>query len=227
MPAWSSAFEGRMSHALRSMSRWKLALILLLLLSSPLEGAELCAPASQPDQSVDSDDMLAPCRTTLELSGIYFVEAWNFNGRLKPDKLAGASAAVSFTIHDGLGAVVELLGMRVAQQLRDIDIMRPPAAYVGGLSGLLRKRIAKPGATTVFIEGGFGVSDATVQVPTRGTPFNFLFQAGGGFSRRLGQRTAFIVNMRLFHLSNAGLGGAHRNPDIEAFGAHAGVLIGF
>jgi hypothetical protein len=111
-----------------------LALILLPLLSSPLKGAEPDAPASQPEPSLDSD-MLTPGRTTLELSAMYFVEPWNFNGRLKPDRLAGGSAAASFTIHDGLGTVVEVLGMRVAQQLRDVDLVRPPAAYVGGVSG--------------------------------------------------------------------------------------------
>jgi hypothetical protein len=209
------------------MRRWKLALILLPVLSSPLEGAEPGAPASQLEQSLGSNEILTPGRTTLELSGFCFVEAWNFNGRLSPDVLVGGSAAVSFTIHDGLGAVIEVLGARVAQQLRDIDLERPPAALLGGVSALLRKRIAKHGGMTFFVEGGLGVSDANMQVPQRGTPFNFLFQAGGGLSQRLGQRTAFIVNLRLFHLSNAGLGGPHRNPDIEALGAHAGVLVGF
>lgn len=211
----------------RFTRRLKLALILLPVLSSPLKGAEPSAPPSQPERSLESGDMLTPGHATLELSGIYFVEAWNFNGRLKPDVLVGGSAAALFPIHDGLGAVIEVMGVRVAQQLRDVDVKRPPAAYLGGLSGLLRKRIAKHGGMAFFVEVGVGVSDATTQVPERGTPFNFLAQAGGGFSQRLGQRTAFIVNLRLFHLSNGGFSGPYRNPDMEALGAHAGVLVGF
>ena len=153
--------------------------------------------------------------------------AWDFNGRSKPDVLAGGSAAVSFTLVDGLGAVIEALGVRVAEQLRDIDLVRPPTSFLGGVSALLRKRIGTHEGIIFFIEGGLGVSDATAQVPEGGTRFNYLFQAGGGFSRRLGQRMALIGNVRLFHLSNNGLRGRHRNPDIEALGAHAGVLIGF
>jgi hypothetical protein len=117
--------------------------------------------------------------------------------------------------------------VRVAQQWRDIDLERPPAAFLGGVSGLLRRRIATHGGVTFFVEGGFGVSDATAEVPEGGTRFNYLLQAGGGLSRRLGRRTAFIVNLRLFHLSNNSLRGPHRNPDIQSFGAHAGVLVGF
>jgi hypothetical protein len=64
-------------------------------------------------------------------------------------------------------------------------------------------------------------------MPERGTRFNYLLQAGGGLSRPLGRRVDFIANLRLLHLSNASLNGPAHNPDIEAIGLHAGVLVGF
>jgi hypothetical protein len=209
------------------LQRWKLVLLLLPLLSSPPDALAQDPAAAAADRCPEPERILSPGCRTLELSGICFVEVWDFNGRSKPDVLAGGSAAVSFTLVDGLGAVIEVLGVRVAEQLRDIDLVRPSASFLGGASGLLRKRIGTHDGMTFFAEGGLGVSDATAQVPEGGTRFNYLLQAGGGLSRRLGQRMAFIVNLRLFHLSNNGLRGAHRNPDIEALGAHVGVLVGF
>lgn len=209
------------------MHRWTLVLILLPLLGFPPDALAQDSSARAADRCTESERILSPGCRTLELSGICFVEAWDFNGRSKPDVLAGGSAAVSFTLVDGLGAVIEALGVRVAEQLRDIDLVRPPTSFLGGVSALLRKRIGTHEGIIFFVEGGLGVSDATAQVPEGGTRFNYLLQAGGGFSRRLGQRMALIGNVRLFHLSNNGLRGRHRNPDIEALGAHAGVLIGF
>lgn len=171
------------------------------------------------DQCTASGHFLAPGCRTFELSGLYFVEAWDFNGRPEPDRLGGVAAAVSFTVRDGLGAVIEMLGMRVTQP--------PPSAAVGGLSGLLRKRLLEGRRTAVFVEGGLGASYATVIVPDRGTQFNYLLQGGGGVTHRLGPRTSLILNLRLFHLSNSSLNGPDHNPDIEAFGGHAGILISF
>jgi hypothetical protein len=104
---------------------------------------------------------------------------------------------------------------------------RPPSAFVGGLSGLLRKRLVERDRTTFFVEGGVGASYASVEVPERGTRFNYLLQAGGGFTHPLGRRASFMLDLRLFHLSNNSLNGRDHNPDIEALGGHAGVLVWF
>jgi hypothetical protein len=149
---------------------------------------------------------------------LYFVEAWDLNGRPR-NFLEGGTAAVSVAVRDGWGAVIELLGMRVAQ--------RPPSAFVGGLSGLLRKRLAERDRMTFFVEGGVGASYASVEVPERGTRFNYLLQGGGGVTHRLGRRASFMLDLRLFHLSNNSLNGPDHNPDIEALGGHAGILVWF
>lgn len=149
---------------------------------------------------------------------MYFAETWDFNGRRK-DLLAGGAAAVSFAIRDGLGVGIEMLGMRVAQQ--------PRSTGVGGLSCFMRKRLVESRRTAFFVEGGLGGSYATLVVPERGTRFNYLLQGGGGVTRRLSRRTWLILNLRLLHLSNASLNGPDHNPDIEALGGHAGILVRF
>lgn len=200
------------------LRRWSIGLFVLLLLGRSWPAAAQEAATSPHDECTEPRRLLATGCRTFELTGLYFVEAWNLNGRPR-DLLGGGTAAVSLTVRDGWGAVIELLGMRVAQ--------RPPTALVGGLSGLLRKRLAERRQMTFFVEGGLGASYATVEVPERGTPFNYLLQAGGGVTHRLGPRASVILDLRLFHLSNNSLNGQDHNPDIQALGGHAGILVWF
>ena len=200
------------------LRRPSIGLMVLLLLGTSWPAAAQETTRSPRDACAEPRRLLATGCRALELSGLYFVEAWDLNGRPR-DSLEGGTAAVSLGFRDGWGAVIELVGMRVAQ--------RPPSALVGGLSGLLRKRLAERDHMTFFVEGGVGASYATVEVPDRGTRFNYLLQAGGGATRRLGRRASVMLNLRLFHLSNNSLNGPDHNPDIEALGGHAGILVWF
>jgi hypothetical protein len=200
------------------LRRWFIGLIVLLLFGGSWQAAAQEATRPPHDACAEPRRLLATGCRTLELSGLYFVEAWDLNGRPR-DFLEGGTAAVSLPVRDGWGVVIELLGMRVAQ--------RPPSAFVSGLSGLLRKRLAERDRTTFFVEGGVGASYATVEVPERGTRFNYLLQAGGGVTHRLGRRASVLLDLRLFHLSNNSLNGRDHNPDIEALGGHAGILVWF
>lgn len=157
------------------------------------------------------------CRT-FELTGIYFVEVWNFNGRL-PDAFQGGSVAVSLPVYGSLSGVFEVVASRTRQQ-------GPDAFHAGG-SALLRRWFGARDRTTFFVEGGFGVSYATAAVPLNGTRFNYLLQAGGGGTRRLGPHAGFIINLRLFHVSNNGLNGSAHNPDVESLGGHVGMFVAF
>jgi len=196
----------------------RIGLIVLLLLGSSWRAAAQETTSSAHDACTEPGRLLAAGCPTLELSGMYFVEAWDLNGRPR-NVLAGGTAAVSLPLRDGWGAVIELLGMRVAQ--------RPPSAWVGGFSGLVRKRLAERDRMTFFVDGGVGASYASVEVPERGTRFNYLLQAGGGVTHRLGRRASVMIDLRLFHLSNNSLNGPDHNPDIEALGGHAGILVWF
>jgi hypothetical protein len=154
----------------------------------------------------------------LEVSGLFFMEAWNFNGRTK-DNVGGAAAAASFAVRDGFAVGVELMAARIGQ--------RTSNAVIGSASLLLRRRIATRGDTVFFVDGTLGASDATVPVPERGTRFNYVLQAGGGFSRPVGRRCDLLVDLRWFHLSNNSLNGRDHNPDIEALGGRAGLVVRF
>lgn len=156
---------------------------------------------------------------SLELSGLYLVEAWDFNGTPR-DRLAGGSLGVSLPVHQTWAAVIELLGTHVARQT-------PPDATLVGLSALLRKRLTGGRQLSFVVEGGIGASYASVEVPARGTRFNYLLEAGAGVTRLVSRRASLLLKIRLLHLSNNSLNGPDHNPDIQALGAQAGIAVRF
>jgi hypothetical protein len=64
-------------------------------------------------------------------------------------------------------------------------------------------------------------------VPPRGTRFNYLFQPGVTATWPLLRGTHAAVSFAWLHLSNNSLNGRGHNPDIQAVGFAAGVLIPF
>ena len=50
---------------------------------------------------------------------------------------------------------------------------------------------------------------------------------GGGRGRAHRRGVHLLGAVKWIHVSNNGLAGRHRNPDIEAVGAQVGLLIGF
>jgi len=207
------------ANRVKSSTMRSFGLIALLVLGCPGGAVAQDTGASPRNHCTESTRLLATGCPTLELTGLYLVESWDFNGRPK-DLLEGGTAALSLTVRDGWGVAIELVGMRVDQ--------KPSNAFVGGLSILFRKRLGEgTRRLTFFVEGGLGVSYATLEVPLRGTQFNYLVQAGGGATHRLGRRASAILDLRYFHLSNASLNGPDHNPDIQALGGHAGILLWF
>jgi hypothetical protein len=90
-----------------------------------------------------------------------------------------------------------------------------------------RGRVYRHARASVFWEFAVGVSDADTNVPPRGTRFNYIAQGGGGVTVRLLQGLHALAAVRWIHISNNGLAGRDRNPDIEAIGAHVAVLMPF
>lgn len=157
---------------------------------------------------------------TLELTAVYFVETWDFNGRAR-EALAGGTAAVSVPIGRSRWSVlIELAGLRAAAP-------RSPDALVAGPSVFARRRLGSYRATIFFAEIGAGPSYATRAVPDGGTRFNYMLQAGAGAMGPIGGRAGAIISLRHFHLSNNSLNGPSHNPDIQALGGHIGVWIRF
>jgi hypothetical protein len=64
-------------------------------------------------------------------------------------------------------------------------------------------------------------------VPPRGTRYNYLVIGGGGITTRLRPGVHLLAGLRWIHISNYGLAGRSRNPDLEAVGPMVGMLMGF
>ena len=101
-------------------------------------------------------------------------------------------------------------------------------AGAGAMTSSARLRWEYTGGSELFVELGLGAAVASRAVPSRGTAFNFLLQAGGGFVRPLTSRASIVAGGRLWHLSNGGLiRNQSRNPDIEGVGGYVGLQVHF
>jgi hypothetical protein len=78
-----------------------------------------------------------------------------------------------------------------------------------------------------FLQFDLGITDAAVALPPGGTRFNYIASGGGGMMVQLNRRLQAIAALDVIHISNAGIAGPDRNPDIEAIGPTVGVSIGF
>ena len=113
----------------------------------------------------------------------------------------------------------------VRQRLYYVSQRRNDSRALGITSGL-RARVYQRGRASYFLQFDVGISDGAVALPPGGTRFNYLAIGGGGVMVRLNQRLQVIGALEVVHISNAGLAGPDRNPDIEAIGATGGVTIG-
>ncbi|HXW08130.1 MAG TPA: acyloxyacyl hydrolase, partial [Vicinamibacterales bacterium] len=145
------------------------------------------------------------------------LEAWNYNG--SREELSALVPGIAYGLGKGVAIVVRGMLSYVGQR-------GPDGFLLGALIGA-RGRIYRGPRWTVFWEGDVGVAQADTLVPRRGTRFNYLAQGGLGVTVRLRDDLHVVSGLRLLHISNGGLAGRDRNPDIEAIGPHVGVLIGF
>jgi len=150
------------------------------------------------------------------LAGGGFVEAWDFN--LARERLAGVVASLGYFVFDGWSINLEATAHHVEQE-------HARNGLLVGVSPILRWHLATSGPLSAFADLGPGVSHATRPVPARGTRFNYLLQAGGGITYRLRPGLHAVTAIRWFHVSNNGRRGRGRNPDIQAVGGYAGLLI--
>ena len=106
-------------------------------------------------------------------------------------------------------------------------IQDAPGAFVQGLSPMVRFKLTDRPKWNWYAETGPGVSWSDLTTPVRGTRFNYLFQAGTGFMRRVGSNSNVLVAYRFFHLSNNGREGKDHNPDLEMMGGYFGWSFSF
>jgi hypothetical protein len=172
---------------------------------------------AQTTPSLSSEDPFADGRWRVEFFGQAALEAWNYNP--SHEELYGLIQGVTYGLRDGLVLLVR-------QRLYYISQRRNDSRLLGITSGL-RGRVYQRGRSIVFLQFDVGISDAAVALPPGGTRFNYLAVGGGGVTVKINRRLDAIAALEVIHISNAGLAGNDRNPDIEAIGPSLGVTIGF
>jgi hypothetical protein len=177
--------------------------------------AATAAPAQTPQPP--PDDPFARRGWHLELGGHGAFETWNYN--ISREELYGLRAGLTYGLGKGLTLVAGAPLYHVSQ--RGID------GYLLGATFGLRGRVYRRARLSVFWEFEVGISEADTAVPPRGTRFNYLAIGGGGTTLRLRTGVHLLTGLKWIHISNNGLAGRSRNPDIEAVGPHAAVLLRF
>ena len=200
----------------RRVTHARTATVLLLLLL-PIVAAGASAQSPAPAAPSPSDDPLARRGWHLDLTVHNAFEVANYNDN--HEEMFGEFAGFTYGIREGLAVKVAAPLYYVWQRGTD--------GYLFGVTGGLRGRLAKKGRWSAFWEFELGVSEADTYVPPRGTRFNYLAIGGGGLTVRIRPGIHLLGGLRFVHLSNNGLAGRSRNPDIEALGPTMGVLYGF
>jgi hypothetical protein len=116
--------------------------------------------------------------------------------------------------------------LRASQRFTYVS-QRAQDGVILGLTIGVRGRVYRRGCVSVFLQGDVGISHTAFGAPPRGTRFNYLASGGGGATFRVRSRLHAVTTLQLVHISNAGIKGPGRNPDIEAIGVSMGLLVGF
>lgn len=171
----------------------------MLLLSAALAAAAPAVATAQPPQ------------WQADVAAVALVESWDRNE--SHEWLSGVAAGVDRQVYRGLSLRAEGVALRVAQAGND--------ALLGGITVGPRLRWRSP-PSRPFVDLAAGVSYATRPAPARGTRFNYLLMATAGVETPVAGLRA-TIGARWFHVSNNGLAGRARNPDIQALGVVLGI----
>jgi hypothetical protein len=179
--------------------------------------ALLAADARAQGTSATPDDAFAKGRWRAEFFAQAALEAWNYNP--SHEELYGLVQGVSYGLRDGLVLIARQRLYYVSQRRNDSRVL--------GLTTGLRARVYQRGRASLFLQFDVGISDAAVALPPGGTRFNYVAIGGGGFIMPINRRVHAVASIEVIHVSNAGIAGHDRNPDIEAIGPALGISIGF
>lgn len=164
-----------------------------------------------------TEDAFAKGRWRAEFLAEAALEAWNYNP--SHEELYGLTQGVSYGLRDGLMLIARQRLFYVSQRRNDSRVL--------GITSGLRGRVYRRGRTSGFVQFDVGISDAAVALPPGGTRFNYLAIGGVGVMMQLNRRIQALAIVEVIHISNAGIAGHDRNPDIEAIGPTLGITIGF
>ena len=198
-------------------------LILLLVLTTPAVcssqpvNAVALLPTNHISPSVNtnplSNEQPRSDRWKLEVAGVFFREAWDLNHQR--ERPVGGVILFARNLKPNWAIGVETTLLHVSQK-------SGPSIFLPAWSLMLRRDLFRFGIFSVFAEGSGGLSYASDRVPARGTQFNLVSQLGMGLLGRVSPRGRLVTSVRWLHLSNNGLNGSSRNPDIQAVGLYLG-----
>ena len=175
----------------------------------------MCAPAAADERAGARNPPATPPDWSVEVAGEVYREAWNYN--VSDEDLFGGSAGLWYRLDEDWSVGGETLVFWAHQE-------RVPSAPVTGFT-LLGRRHVERARHSWFGEAFGGISYAGRFVPSGGTRFNYLAGGAVGFIHATSRYAHLIASFRFLHISNNGLAGRDRNPDIEAFGIRAGVVL--
>ncbi len=159
------------------------------------------------------DDPFAKGRWHAEFVAQAALEAWNYN--TSHEEIYGLVQGMTYGLRDGLMLTARQRLYYLSQRLNDSRVLALPQVCVFESIAIA--------ALSSFVQFDFGMSDAAVALPPRGTRFNYLALGGGGVLVSLKPRVHLLATLELMHVSNAECQGPDRNPDIEAIGPSLGV----
>lgn len=177
----------------------------------------LAAAAPAAAQQSGPPDTFARGAWNFQLAAHGAVEIWNYNGN--HEEMYGFVPGISYGLSDAVAAVVTFPMYYVDQ--RGVD-----AAFQGITFGL-RSRLYRRRTVSLYFDFDVGVSYADTHTPPRGTRFNYLALGTVGTIVPVWRGVDLMTGVRLIHVSNNGLAGRDRNPDIEALGLQVGILRRF
>ena len=186
----------------------------------PLLVALAAAPAFAQSPSAPlrgSGDPFRKGSVGVEIGASPMIEIWNINE--EHEQVIEGTAAFWGAIRDRIAIGIEFHHAWVIQEAT--------GAFVQGVSPMVRiKRTDRPGWNW-YADTGPGVSWSDLTTPVRGTKFNYLFQAGTGFMKRVGTNSHVLIAYRFFHLSNNVREGRDHDPDLEMMGGYVGWAFSF
>jgi hypothetical protein len=177
----------------------------------------LSAPSARAQTFPAGGDPFAAGRWHFEVDAVAAVEAWNYN--ISHEEMYGLSEGVTYGVGKGLVLRANQRFAYVSQRSEDAVLL--------GLTIGMRGRVYQRGRVSAFVQGDVGISHTAVATPPRGTRFNYLAAAGAGVTVRVRPRLHLVGTLQMVHVSNFGVKGPGRNPDIEAIGPSIGMIVGF
>jgi len=172
----------------------------------PLMTAALLLPISSRHVSARAAEIAAvsfPKGTLTLQTGIAYAKGLE----ARRENIASGNVGFGYFVFDNLSLNLEFSGYRAIQDGED--------AWAGGISAALHHHLIRFDRYTIFGDVDFGPIIATEQIPADGTQFNFITRVGAGFSAQLTDDMHLLLGARYFHLSNARIDGADRNPSIN------------